>query len=82
LLVRLSKDRRGRLLEDFKSSDGIDVRIHPQTGSPSIDDRFSLLLPYGQAIPADLAAIVDAWPKLPAAIRAGILAMARAASAT
>jgi hypothetical protein len=28
---------------------------------------------------ADLAAVVDAWPALPAAIRAGILAMIRAA---
>ena len=27
----------------------------------------------------DLAAIVDAWPELPEAIRAGILAMVRAA---
>jgi hypothetical protein len=37
-------------------------------------------LPYGQAIPADLAAIVDAWPKLPEAIRAGIVAMVKAVS--
>ncbi len=27
----------------------------------------------------DLAAVVDAWPKLPAAIKAGIVAMVRAA---
>ncbi|MBT6158040.1 MAG: hypothetical protein HOK71_09835 [Planctomycetaceae bacterium] len=30
-------------------------------------------------IDVDLAAVVDAWPKLPEAIRAGILAMIRAA---
>jgi hypothetical protein len=29
--------------------------------------------------PTDLAAVVEAWPKLPEAIRAGILAMIRAA---
>jgi hypothetical protein len=29
---------------------------------------------------ADLAAVVDAWPELPEAIRAGILAMVKAAS--
>jgi hypothetical protein len=28
---------------------------------------------------ADLSALIDAWPKLPAAIRAGIVAMAKAA---
>jgi hypothetical protein len=30
-------------------------------------------------IDADLAAVVDAWPELPSAIKAGILAMVRAA---
>jgi hypothetical protein len=30
--------------------------------------------------PPDLAAIVDAWPALPEAIRAGIVAMVKAAS--
>ena len=29
---------------------------------------------------ADLAAIIDAWPALPGAIKAGILAMVKAAS--
>ena len=28
---------------------------------------------------ADLAAVIDAWPKLPEAVRAGIVAMVRAA---
>jgi hypothetical protein len=31
-------------------------------------------------LPPDLAAIVDAWPALPEAIRAGIVAMVKAAS--
>jgi hypothetical protein len=31
-------------------------------------------------LPPDLAAVVAAWPTLPEAIRAGILAMVRAAS--
>ncbi len=30
----------------------------------------------------DLAAVVDAWPELPGALRAGILAMVKAASGT
>jgi hypothetical protein len=38
-------------------------------------------LPYGPAeIPPDLAAVVTAWPSLPEPIRAGILAMIRAAA--
>ena len=35
--------------------------------------------PNSSPIDADLAAVVDAWPKLPEAIKAGILAMVRAA---
>jgi hypothetical protein len=38
-------------------------------------------LPQKTEFPPDLAAIVDAWPELPEAIRAGILAMEKAASA-
>jgi len=47
---------------------------------PSIDDRLSLPLPYKPWVPPDLTAIVDTWPELPEAIRAGILAMVKAAS--
>ena len=32
------------------------------------------------APPDDLAAVVDAWPELPGAIRAGILAMVKAST--
>jgi hypothetical protein len=35
--------------------------------------------PYVTDVP-DLAAVVDAWPELPEAIRAGIVAMVKAAS--
>jgi hypothetical protein len=31
------------------------------------------------SMPPDLAAVVDAWPRLPEAIRAGIMAMVKAA---
>jgi hypothetical protein len=31
-------------------------------------------------LPEDLAAVVDAWPELPEAIKAGIAAMVKAAS--
>ena len=33
-----------------------------------------------QILPPDLAAVADAWPDLPEPIRAGILAMVKAAS--
>jgi hypothetical protein len=38
-------------------------------------------LPQSEPIPPDLAAVVDAWPQLPEALRAGIVAMVKAASA-
>jgi hypothetical protein len=31
-------------------------------------------------MPADLAAVIDAWPELPEAVRAGIVAMVKAAT--
>jgi len=41
----------------------------------------SLPLPFGPSEkPPDLAEVVAAWPELPEAIRAGILAMIRSAS--
>ncbi len=67
--------------EDFKSSEQVDVKASPVEGSTFINDRFALPLPYGAPeLPPDLAAIVAAWPELPEAIRAGILAMVKAAS--
>ena len=35
---------------------------------------------YPSHVTDDLAAVVDAWPELPEAIRAGIVAMVKAAS--
>jgi hypothetical protein len=44
-------------------------------------DPLSLPLPYGLTeVPSDLAAVVAAWPTLPEALRAGILAMVEAAA--
>ena len=39
----------------------------------------ALHLPYGPGLPPDLAEVSAAWPTLPPAIRAAILAMIRAA---
>jgi hypothetical protein len=38
------------------------------------------LTPFSPAIDPALAALIEAWPTLPEALRAGILAMVRAAS--
>jgi hypothetical protein len=65
-------------VQDPKSSDGIDARPDPATGSPCINERFSLSLPYEAEIPPDLATVVAAWPDLPEAVRGGIVAMVKA----
>ena len=65
----------------FKSSDADDVKASPVDGSVTIDDRLALSLPYGSPeLPPDLAAVMAAWSDLPVAIKAGILAMVKAAS--
>ena len=66
--------------EDFKSSEGIDANPSAACSSDHLNDRFSLHLPYGTEFPPDLAAVVAAWPELPAALRAGIVAMVKASS--
>jgi hypothetical protein len=46
-----------------------------------IDERPSLPQPYGAPeLPPELAEIVNAWDGLPEAVRAGIVAMVKAAS--
>ena len=47
-------------------------------------ERPPVIPPYRQDEPTDpdLAAIIAAWPTLPAAMRAGVLAMVKVASAT
>ena len=53
------------------------------TGLLSINNLVALPLPYeGPNLSPDLAAVVDAWPDLPEPIRAGIMAMVKAASDT
>jgi hypothetical protein len=67
--------------EDLKSSGPDDVKASPVDGSLSINDRFALPLPYGTPeLPPDLATVVAAWPELPEALRAGIVAMVKAAT--
>jgi len=45
-----------------------------------IDDRLSLPQSYGAPeLTPDLAAVVAAWPELPEALKAGIVAMVKAA---
>jgi hypothetical protein len=48
--------------------------LFPEGGAKS-----GALAPRSRPIDAALAALIDAWPTLPEAIRAGILAMVRAA---
>lgn len=49
---------------------------------PPFNERFSQLVTYNGPIPPELVAVIEAWDKLPEAIRAGILAMVKAASGT
>jgi hypothetical protein len=63
---------------------GTGIELPPETtGNPSGSDQSgaeSGALGAREApIDQELAAVVDAWPALPAAIKAGILAMIRAA---
>jgi hypothetical protein len=60
--------------------------LNPRKGNSDRDLRqptlpSSPILPTdAKSYPADLAAVVAAWPELPEAIRAGIAAMVKAAS--
>jgi hypothetical protein len=67
--------------EGFKSPNDDDVKTSPVDGSLSINDRFALPLPYGTAdLAPELVEIVAAWPQLPEAIKAEILAMVKVSS--
>jgi hypothetical protein len=68
--------------KDFKSSEATDVTRYGETGLAKTRWRSSPLQPTGAEADPDLAALVAAWPTLPTAIRAGIAAMVKAASAT
>jgi len=66
---------------DSKSPGTFHLTSDRTTSYPSISDRLSHPLPTGAPeTPPDLALVVVAWPTLPEPIRAGILAMVKAAS--
>jgi len=69
----------GYLPEDFKSSVDQDVNPTENRGLDRINKRFSLRVPTGtfEADP-ELVTVIDAWPTLAKAVRAGILAMVKA----
>jgi hypothetical protein len=58
------------------SSSRLDATDHARKRLPTATENATALCPADR----DLATIVDAWPALPDAIRAGILAMVKAAS--
>jgi hypothetical protein len=67
----------------FKSSASPSTSLNQAKGSRRIRDHLSLSLPYGASgMPPDLAAVFAAWPSLPEAIRAGIVAMVKASRTT
>jgi|GEM_PF-1239396 len=56
--------------------------IHVQGGTNSgtpVELALNLALQPPRTLPSDLVSIINAWPELPAAIRAGIFAMVQAA---
>ena len=67
-------------MEVLQTSDRHDVKPSAASASRSINERLSLPMPYKTPFSPDLAAVIDAWDRLPEAIRAGILAMVKAAS--
>jgi hypothetical protein len=55
-------------------------RMQPnEPGSNCTPTATRIATTHGVVADRDLAAVVDAWPKLPEAIKAGIVAMVRAA---
>jgi hypothetical protein len=57
-----------------------DVKPSDTNTSCSISERFSQPVPYKSPLPPDLAAVIEAWDRLPEAIRAGIVAMVKAST--
>jgi hypothetical protein len=64
----------------LQTSDQRDVKPSGENTSHFISERFSQPVPYNGPLPPDLAAVIEAWDRLPEAIKAGILAMVRTAS--
>ena len=77
-----SASRRTRTYNPLIKSQTIDRR-NPNQGNEKERKPITLAhpLPYEASNqPIDLAEVVDTWPSLPEALKAGILAMIRAAS--
>ena len=62
----------------LQTSSRLDVNPSTENTSHFINERFSLPVPYKSPLPPDLAALIEAWDRLPEAIRAGIVAMVKA----
>ena len=76
-----SNPQGGSPPEDFKSSVGVAATSCPQGDSSHPEMPLAPLLPHEPpSVPSGLAAVMDAWPDLPEALRAGIVAMVRASS--
>ncbi len=68
--------------EDFKSNAGHVVNPSRNSGSGRIDNPLPTACPPTLVeTVSDLAIVIERWDKLPEAVRAGIVAMAKAASA-
>jgi hypothetical protein len=57
-----------------------DVKPIGKTTSRSISERFSQPLPYNAPLPADLAAVIEAWDWLPEGVRQSVVMLVKAAS--
>jgi hypothetical protein len=64
----------------FQTSGSVDVKSKGAKVSHSISERFSQPLPYNSSLAADLAAVNEAWPRLPEAVRASIMMLVKAAT--
>jgi hypothetical protein len=80
LLSRRRPDSN-RGITDLQSAGRSDGTPQPARDLRKSPEALAPHLPHDTCkMPPDLAALVEAWPALPEAIRAGILAMVRAAS--
>ena len=74
--IRTDDVQLGKLVPPpSKSSETKDIREAPSTGSPKESPKLQEIV----LSDADLVAVIEAWPELPTAVKAGILAMVDAA---
>jgi hypothetical protein len=66
--------------ESAQSGPDNTATLPEHTNNAHTQQKCAVLLPEPDAVPADLAAVVNAWPTLPEPIKAGVLAMVKAAS--